>query len=82
MYLSVTLPRRSVNAPQVKTTGPIENLSPENLALFIVTRQFLGRGDTETALILLKSRLQVDPSNLWVQAEIQRFEPCFKQIVG
>jgi hypothetical protein len=52
------------------------------LALFIVTRQFLGRGDTETALILLKSRLQVDPSNLWVQAEIQRFEPCFKEIVG
>lgn len=82
MYLSVTLPRRAINAPQVKTIGPLEDMSPENLALFIVTRQFLGRGDTETALILLKSRLLLDPKNEWVQSEIDRFEPCFKAIVS
>ena len=82
MYLSVTLPRRCHPRPQVKTTAPMEHLSPENLALFIVTRQFLSRGDAETALILLKNQLQVHPANSWIRSEIDRLEPCLGTIVS
>ena len=82
MYLSVTLPRRRQPRPQIKTSGPLEDLSPENLALFIVTRQFLSRGDAETALILLKNQLQVHPQNTWIRSEIERLEPCLRTIVS
>jgi hypothetical protein len=82
MHLAVTIPRRNFNRHLIKSTPLFFDLNPEELALSIVTRRYLERGELEVALLLLKKGEKTSPGSSWIGQEIKKFEDLAKNLTA
>ncbi len=82
MYLAVTLPRKNFSRPLVKNFPLFFDLNPRDLALSIVARRYLERGELEVAILLLKKGEEDLPRSGWISQEIKKFEDLAKNLTA
>lgn len=82
MHLAVTIPRRNFNRHLIKSNPLFFDLNPQELALSIVTRRYLERGEFEVALLLLKKGEESSPDSSWIAQEIKKFEDLAKNLTA